>query len=179
MQFGINQHQQIFQRLTKLHEPVGWVQSVFFKKFTDGLLLQSITKRDGLLPSTTTSVALGKCVYFAVKTCLREHFYTWVRLADFGKIALTKEITVAYVNACQWTLPIWCFLCKLWKKNFSTGHMIAISFFPAVNMQFSTSQNTDSYLTNATVLLRLKRFFFLLRLRISIVFFLKKLKTFP
>ena len=91
------------------------------------------------------------------------------------KLRQTKEITVVYVNACQWTLPIWCFLCKLWKK-FSTGHMIAISFFAEVNMQFSTSQNTDSYLTNATVLLRLKRFFSCCGYAFQLSFFSKNWK---
>ena len=40
MQFGINKHEEIFQRLTKLHEPVGRVQFGVFEKFTSAYLLQ-------------------------------------------------------------------------------------------------------------------------------------------
>ena len=38
--FGINQLKQIFQRLTKLHELVGWVQFVVFEKFKSSDLCQ-------------------------------------------------------------------------------------------------------------------------------------------
>ena len=38
MQLGINKHEKIFQRLTKLHEPVGRVQFVVFEKFTSAYL---------------------------------------------------------------------------------------------------------------------------------------------
>lgn len=98
------------------------MQSVFFKKFTDGLLLQSITKRDGLLPSTTTSVALGKCVYFAVKTCLREHFYTWVRLADFGKIALNKRNQSGICQRLSVNLADLMFLVQTMENFFNRTH---------------------------------------------------------
>ena len=40
MQFGINKHEQIFQRQTKLHEPVGRVQFGVFEKFTSAYLFQ-------------------------------------------------------------------------------------------------------------------------------------------
>ena len=41
VQFGINKHEYIFQRLTKLHEPVGrLVQFGVFEKFTSAYLLQ-------------------------------------------------------------------------------------------------------------------------------------------
>ena len=40
VQFGINKHEWIFQRLTKLHEPVGRVQFVVFEKFTSAYLFQ-------------------------------------------------------------------------------------------------------------------------------------------
>ena len=40
VQFAINQHEYIFQRLTKLHEPVGRVQFVVFEKFTSADLSQ-------------------------------------------------------------------------------------------------------------------------------------------
>ena len=40
MQFGINKHEQIFQRLTKLLEPVGRVQFGVFEKFTSAYLFQ-------------------------------------------------------------------------------------------------------------------------------------------
>ena len=38
MQLGINKHKLIFQRLTKLHEPVGRVHFVVFEKFTSAYL---------------------------------------------------------------------------------------------------------------------------------------------
>ena len=38
--FGMNQLKQIFQRLTKLHELVGWVQFVVFEKFKSSDLCQ-------------------------------------------------------------------------------------------------------------------------------------------
>ena len=40
MQFGINKHEYIFQRVTKLHEPVGRVQFGVFEKFTSAYLFQ-------------------------------------------------------------------------------------------------------------------------------------------
>ena len=40
MQFGIIKDKQIFQRLTKLHEPAGRVQFVVFEKFTSAYLFQ-------------------------------------------------------------------------------------------------------------------------------------------
>ena len=40
VQFGINKHKQIFQRLTKLHEPIGLVQVGVFEKFTSAYLFQ-------------------------------------------------------------------------------------------------------------------------------------------
>ena len=40
MQFGINKHEQIFQRPTKLLEPVGRVQFGVFEKFTSAYLSQ-------------------------------------------------------------------------------------------------------------------------------------------
>ena len=41
MQFGINKHEQISQRLQKkLHEPVGRVQLVVFEKFASAYLFQ-------------------------------------------------------------------------------------------------------------------------------------------
>ena len=38
VQFGINKHEYIFQRLTKLHEPVGRVQFGVFEKFKSAYL---------------------------------------------------------------------------------------------------------------------------------------------
>ena len=38
MQFGINKHKQIFQRLQKLHEPLGRVQFVVFEKFASAYM---------------------------------------------------------------------------------------------------------------------------------------------
>ena len=40
LQFGINKHEYIFQRLTKLHEPLGRVQFGVFEKFTSAYLFQ-------------------------------------------------------------------------------------------------------------------------------------------
>ena len=40
VQFGINKHLQIFQRSTKVHEPVGRVHFVVFEKFTRAYLFQ-------------------------------------------------------------------------------------------------------------------------------------------
>ena len=40
MQFGINKQEYIFQRLTKLHEPVGRVQFGVFEKFKSAYLFQ-------------------------------------------------------------------------------------------------------------------------------------------
>lgn len=97
------------------------MQSVFFKKFTDGLLLQSITKRDGLLQSAT-SVALGKCVYLTVKICLREHFYTWARLADFGKTALNKRNHSGICQRLSANLADLMFLVQTMENFFNRTH---------------------------------------------------------
>ena len=40
MQFGINKHGYVFQRLTKVHEPVGRVHFVVCEKFTSAYLFQ-------------------------------------------------------------------------------------------------------------------------------------------
>ena len=40
VQFGINKHKYIFQRLTKLLEAIGWVQFEVFEKFTSAYLFQ-------------------------------------------------------------------------------------------------------------------------------------------
>ena len=45
MQFGINKHEYIFERLTKLHEPVGRVQRGGFEKFTRAYLFQIVQEK--------------------------------------------------------------------------------------------------------------------------------------
>ena len=45
MQFGINKHEYIFQRLTKLHEPVGRVQFVVFEKIYECLFIPNCTRK--------------------------------------------------------------------------------------------------------------------------------------
>ena len=45
MQFGINKHEQIFQRPKKVHEPIGRVDFVVFEKFTSTYLFQIVREK--------------------------------------------------------------------------------------------------------------------------------------
>ena len=71
LQFGINKHEYIFQRLTKLHEPVRRVQLGVFKKPTSAYLFQIAREKscDYLLIIDTkiSDKQLPVCFYFALR----------------------------------------------------------------------------------------------------------------
>ena len=77
MQFGINKHEYIFQRLTKLHEPVGRVKFVVFEKCTSAYLFQITQEKscDYLLITYMKKFRNGKTeethVYHAIREKLR------------------------------------------------------------------------------------------------------------
>ena len=79
MQFGINKHE-FFQRLTKLHEPVGRAQFAVFEKFTTAYLFQIAQEKSGdcLLIIYIKKFRKGKTeethLYHAIREKLRHQF---------------------------------------------------------------------------------------------------------
>ena len=118
MQFGINKHEQIFKRLTKLHEPVGWVQFVIFENFIPNctrkimwLLINNLYMkkfRDGW--------AEGTHAYHAIREKLRHQLRQPGRSLDLKTKDLIGHLWVSLIiDQSECTV---CFLFLHWINSF-------------------------------------------------------------